>query len=76
MAPITARPRRTSSPAAPYAAGLYGQPADLSRLDSAQNLLFTTDSRQLYAAIARDWWGVNPETVVRGRFEPVRFLKT
>ena len=56
--------------------GLYGQPADLSRLDAAQNLLFTTDFRQLYAAIARDWWGVNPETVVRGRFEPVRFLKT
>ncbi|MFC5497548.1 DUF1501 domain-containing protein [Caenimonas terrae] len=56
--------------------GLYGQGADLSRLDGAQNLVFTTDFRQLYASIARDWWGVNPESVVRGRFEPLRFLKT
>ena len=55
--------------------GLYGHPADLSQLDAAQNLVFTTDFRQLYAAIARDWWGVNPETVVRGRFEPLRFLR-
>ena len=56
--------------------GLYGQAPDLSRLDTAQNLAFTTDFRQLYAAIAQDWWGVNPESVVRGRFEPLRFLKT
>ncbi len=56
--------------------GLYGEAADLSRLDAAQNLSFTTDFRQLYAAIARDWWGVNPESVVRGRFEPLRFLRT
>ena len=56
--------------------GLYGQAAELSRLDAAQNLAFTTDFRQLYAAIARDWWGVDPESVVRGRFEPLRFLRT
>lgn len=56
--------------------GLYGQAPDLSRLDAAQNLSFSTDFRQLYAAIAQDWWGVNPESVVRGRFEPLRFLKT
>ncbi len=56
--------------------GLYGEPPDLARLDAAQNLSFTTDFRQLYAGIARDWWGVNPESVVRGRFEPLRFLKT
>lgn len=56
--------------------GLYGQPVELSRLDAAQNLAFTTDFRQLYAGVARDWWGVNPETVVRGRFEPLPLLKT
>lgn len=56
--------------------GLYGQPPDLSRLDAAQNLVFTTDFRQLYASIARDWWGVNPQTVVRGAFEPLPLLKT
>lgn len=56
--------------------GLHGHAAELSRLDAAQNLVFTTDFRQLYASIARDWWGVNPETVVRGLFEPLRLLKT
>lgn len=56
--------------------GLYGLPPDLARLDAAQNLSFTTDFRQLYAAIARDWWGVNPESVVRGRFDPLPFLMT
>ena len=56
--------------------GLYGQAPDLARLDAAQNLAFTTDFRQLYAGVARDWWGVDPQTVVRGSFEPLRFLKT
>ena len=55
--------------------GLHGQAPDLSRLDGAQNLAFTTDFRQLYAAVARDWWGVNPDSVVRGSFEPLRFLR-
>jgi uncharacterized protein (DUF1501 family) len=56
--------------------GLYGQAPDLSRLDSSQNMAYTTDFRQMYATVARDWWGVNPEDVVRGRFEPLKFLKT
>lgn len=56
--------------------GLYGQPPDLTRLDGAQNALFTTDFRQLYSTVARDWWGVSAEVVTRGRFEPVKFLRT
>ena len=56
--------------------GLYGQAPDLGRLDSSQNMAYTTDFRQMYATVARDWWGVNPEDVVRGRFEPLKFLKT
>ena len=56
--------------------GLYGQPPDLTRLDAAQNTLYTTDFRQLYSTVAKDWWGVSPEAVTRGRFEPVNFLKT
>ena len=56
--------------------GLYGQAPDLTRLDAAQNLAFTTDFRQLYAGVARDWWGVDPQNVVRGSFQPLRFLKT
>ena len=56
--------------------GLSGQPPDLTRLDGAQNALFTTDFRQLYSTVARDWWGVSAEAVTRGRFEPVKFLRT
>ncbi len=56
--------------------GLYGQAPDLSRLDGSQNLLYSTDFRQLYASVAQDWWGVNPEAVLKGRFEPVRFLRS
>lgn len=56
--------------------GLYGQPPDLTRLDSTQNALYSTDFRQLYATVAKDWWGVSPDTVTRGNFEPLRFLKT
>ncbi len=55
---------------------LYGQAPDLSRLDATQNALFNTDFRQLYATVASDWWGVKAETVTRGRFEPVKFLRT
>lgn len=56
--------------------GLHGAAPSLERLDGAGNLVHTTDFRQLYAAVARDWWGVNPESVVRGRFEPVPFLRS
>lgn len=56
--------------------GLYGQAPDLTRLDGTQNVLHTVDFRQLYTTIAQQWWGIDAEKVVRGRFEPVRFLKT
>ena len=56
--------------------GLYGQASDLSRLDSTQNARYSTDFRQLYATVAQDWWGVNPERVTRGHFDPIKFLRT
>jgi uncharacterized protein (DUF1501 family) len=56
--------------------GLYGQPPDLTRLDGSQNAGYTTDFRQLYSTVARDWWGVSAEAVTRGRFEPVKFLRS
>ena len=56
--------------------GLYGQPPDLTRLDATQNALYSTDFRQLYATVAKDWWGVNPEAVTRGNFETLKFLRT
>ena len=56
--------------------GLYGQAPDLNRLDSTQNAAYSTDFRQLYATVAKDWWGVRPDSVTRGHFEPLKFLKT
>ena len=56
--------------------GLYGQPPDLSRLDATQNALYSTDFRQLYATVAKDWWGVSQDTVTRGNFEPLKFLRS
>lgn len=56
--------------------GLYGQAPDLSRLDGNQNVLYTTDFRQLYATVAQHWWGVDAENVVRGRFDVLQFLRT
>ena len=55
---------------------LYGQAPDLSRLDSNQNVVHTTDFRQMYTTVAQQWWGVNAETVVRGKFETLKFLRT
>jgi uncharacterized protein (DUF1501 family) len=56
--------------------GLYGRAPDLVRLDAEQNLVHTTDFRQLYATVARDWWGVKPQAVVRGDFQALRLLRT
>jgi uncharacterized protein (DUF1501 family) len=55
--------------------GLYGQAPDLSRLDSNQNVVHTTDFRQMYTTVAQQWWGVNAEAVVRGKFESLKFLR-
>ena len=55
--------------------GLYGQAPDLSRLDSNQNVVHTTDFRQMYTTVAQQWWGVNAETVVRGKFDTLKFLR-
>ncbi len=55
--------------------GLYGQAPNLAQLDATQNMLHTTDYRQMYATVAKDWWGIKPEAVVRGAYEPLAFLR-
>ena len=55
--------------------GLYGKAPELGRLDANQNLLHTVDFRQVYSTLARRWWGVNPEAVARGKFDPLDFLR-
>lgn len=54
--------------------GVIGAMPDLERLDGTQNLVHTADFRQVYATIARRWWGIDPEPVVRGRFDALPFL--
>jgi uncharacterized protein (DUF1501 family) len=54
--------------------GLYGQAPDLTRLDGTQNVVYTTDFRQMYATVAQQWWGVNSESVVRGKFDSLKFI--
>ena len=56
--------------------GFTGRAPDLARLDAEQNLVYTTDFRQIYATVARDWWGVKPDSVVRGEFEALKLLRT
>lgn len=56
--------------------GVYGQAPDLTRLDGNQNVVYTTDFRQMYATVAEQWWGVKAETVVRGKFDALKFIRT
>ena len=56
--------------------GFFGRAPDLDRLDETQNLVYSTDFRQLYATVAQQWWGVDARTVLGGVFEPIPFLRT
>ncbi|MEP6966012.1 MAG: DUF1501 domain-containing protein [Polaromonas sp.] len=56
--------------------GFYGQAPDLMRLDGTHNASYTTDFRQLYATVAKDWWGVKPDAVTRGHFDGLGFLRS
>ncbi len=56
--------------------GLYGQSPDLNRLDGNQNVVYTTDFRQIYTTVAQQWWGVNADSVVRGKFDALKFVRT
>lgn len=56
--------------------GPLGRQPSLEQLDGTGNLVHTADFRQVYATVAARWWGINPEPVVRGRFDTIDFLKT
>jgi uncharacterized protein (DUF1501 family) len=55
--------------------GMYGQAPDLNRLDGNQNVVYTTDFRQIYTTVAQQWWGVNAESVVRGKFDALKLIR-
>jgi uncharacterized protein (DUF1501 family) len=56
--------------------GMYGKAPDLNRLDGNQNVVYTTDFRQIYTTVAQQWWGVSSDVVVHGRFDGIRFLRS
>ena len=55
--------------------GLYGLPPALTRLDGNGNLPFAVDFRDLYATALDQWWGIDSNVALNGRFRPVDVLK-
>ena len=55
--------------------GLYGEAPRLDRLDDG-NLVHAVDFRSLYATALQRWWGIEPATVLGGRFPPLDLLNT
>ena len=56
-------------------AGLHEKHPSLSKLHRG-DLSFGCDFRRVYASVLRDWLKVRPETVLRGKYAPLRLIKT
>lgn len=50
--------------------GIHGQTPSLTRLDDG-DLIHTTDFRGVYTSVLKDWFKVDPYSVVHGDFAPV-----
>jgi uncharacterized protein (DUF1501 family) len=57
------------------AGGLYGEAPQLARLDGNGNLPVGVDFRQIYATVLGPWWGLDSQTVLQGRFQPLPILR-
>jgi len=53
---------------------IYGEPPDLNHLDSAGNLLYTTDFRSVYATVLERWLGAPASAILGGSFDVQNFL--
>ena len=49
--------------------GHYGALPSLTELNELDNLIYTTDFRQVYATVIEDWLGVSAKRVLKGEFE-------
>jgi uncharacterized protein (DUF1501 family) len=58
------------------AGGMYGAAPDLARLSGDGNPAYALDFRSAYATVLDQWWGVDSQAALGGRFVPVPFLKT
>ena len=54
--------------------GLHGGVPDLDDLDDG-DVRHRVDFRAVYASVLRQWFGVDPDPVLFGRFEPVPLLR-
>lgn len=55
-------------------AGFHGRPCDLGKLDHG-DLIHTTDFRNVYAAMLRDWLGTDPKAILGRAAEPMGLFK-
>ncbi len=55
--------------------GLYGKTPDLTALDGSGNLAFAVDFRSIYTTLLDEWWGVDANAVLKGKFEKLPLLK-
>jgi uncharacterized protein (DUF1501 family) len=53
----------------------YGEDVDLSKLDNG-DLRTEIDFRSVYATVIRDWYGKDPEPVLKGSYANLGFLET
>jgi uncharacterized protein (DUF1501 family) len=56
--------------------GLYGSYPSLEDLDDNGDLKFSTDFRNVFAAVLREHLGVDPAPVLAGSYEPVELMRT
>lgn len=54
--------------------GIFGEPPELTNLDSAGNLKYTVDFRQVYATVLDRWMGASSKDVLGGSFGGQNFL--
>ena len=54
--------------------GFHGEAPQLQQLDGSGNLAYAVDFRSVYATVLGQWWGIDPQAILRGRFAPMAFL--
>jgi uncharacterized protein (DUF1501 family) len=55
--------------------GFHGESPRLQQLDGSGNLAYAVDFRSVYATVLGQWWDIDPQAILRGRFAPMAFLK-
>jgi uncharacterized protein (DUF1501 family) len=54
--------------------GIYGDPPDLTKLDSNGSVQWSTDFRSVYATLLESWLGVDSTGILGGKFSTIPFL--